>query len=53
MELAVEVGSGAMIFIPSFTKIGFGHSKCVGGGITDTQHGDCISLLSFFQNKDN
>jgi hypothetical protein len=39
---AVEMGSVAMIYIPSFMKIGSGILKLIGG---DTQHGDHISLL--------
>jgi hypothetical protein len=31
MKFAVEIGVDAMILIPSFTKIGFGHSKFVRG----------------------
>jgi hypothetical protein len=27
MKVAVEMGSGALIYIPSFRKIGSGHSK--------------------------
>jgi hypothetical protein len=46
MKYAVEMGLGAMIYIPSFIKIGSGIRKLmVGEGFTDTQHGDCISLL--------
>jgi hypothetical protein len=43
MKYAVEMGSGAMIYIPSFIKIGSGIQKLTGRG--DTQrHGDRISL---------
>jgi hypothetical protein len=46
MKYAIEMGSGSMIYVPSFMKI---------GGFTDThthrQHGDLISLLLFFHNK--
>jgi hypothetical protein len=38
------MGSGAMIYIPSFIKTGLGIHR---------QHGDLISLLSFFQNKES
>jgi hypothetical protein len=31
MKYAVEVGSGVMIYIPSFIKIGSGIQKLVGG----------------------
>jgi hypothetical protein len=50
MKYAVEMGSGAMIYIPSFIKIG-------GRGFTDKQahrqHGDRINLLLFLQNKES
>jgi hypothetical protein len=46
MKYATEMGSVAMIYIPSFIKIGSGIQKLiVGGGFTDTQDGDRISLL--------
>jgi hypothetical protein len=54
MKYAVEMGSGAMIYITSFTKMGLGIQKLIGGihRHTDTQthrqHGECISLLLFF-----
>jgi hypothetical protein len=35
-EVAVEMGSGAMIYVPSFIKIGSAIQKLV-GGYTDTQ----------------
>jgi hypothetical protein len=47
------MGSGAMIYVPSFIKIGGGIQKLI-RGYTDTaarQHGDFISLLLFFNNK--
>jgi hypothetical protein len=31
MKYAVEMGSGSMIYIPSFVKIGSGVQKLVGG----------------------
>jgi hypothetical protein len=37
MKYAVEMGSGAMIYIQSFIKIGSGIQKLMGGGFTDTQ----------------
>jgi hypothetical protein len=52
-----DVERGAMIYIPSFIKIGSGIQKLIGGihRHTDTQtHGegaDCISLLSFIFSK--
>jgi hypothetical protein len=36
MKYAVEMGSGAKIYIPSFIKIGSGIPKLI-GGYTDTQ----------------
>jgi hypothetical protein len=32
MKYAVQMGSGAMIYIPSFIKIGSGIQKLMGGG---------------------
>jgi hypothetical protein len=49
MKYAVEMGSGAMIYI----KIGSGIQKVNKGDTqTHTQHGDRISIL-FFQNKES
>jgi hypothetical protein len=48
------MGSGAVIYVPSFIKIGSGVQKLI-GGYTDTdththgQHRDFISLLYFFE----
>jgi hypothetical protein len=53
MKYAVEMGSGATIFIPCFIKIGSSNQKLIGGGGLQTQHGDLISLLLFFQNKES
>jgi hypothetical protein len=39
MKYAIEMGSGAMIYIPSFIKIGVGIQKL---------HGDLVSLFLFF-----
>jgi hypothetical protein len=44
MTYAAELGSGAMIYVPSFIKIGSGIQK-LKGGFTDTQDGDRISIL--------
>jgi hypothetical protein len=50
------MGSGAMIYVPSFIKIGSGIQRLM-GGYTDThththgQQGDSISLLYFLKNK--
>jgi hypothetical protein len=37
MEYAVDMDQGAMIYIPSFIKIGSGILKLMRGGYTDTQ----------------
>jgi hypothetical protein len=37
MKYAVEMGSGIMVYIPSFIKIGSGIQKLIGGGFSDTQ----------------
>jgi hypothetical protein len=47
---AVEMGSGVMIYIPTFIKIGSGIQKLVEGTYTQTHRyiGDLLSLLLFF-----
>jgi hypothetical protein len=53
MKYTVEMGSGAMIYVPSFIKIGSGIRKLIGVDMeTHRQQGDLISLLLFFQNKE-
>jgi hypothetical protein len=47
MKYSVEMSSGAMIFIPSFIKIGSTIQKLIGG--IHRQHGVRISLLLFFE----
>jgi hypothetical protein len=37
MKYAVEIGSDALIYIPSFMKIGSGIQTFFGGEYTDTQ----------------
>jgi hypothetical protein len=37
MKYAVEMGSGAMIYIASFIKIGSGIQKLRGAGFTDRE----------------
>jgi hypothetical protein len=39
MQCAVEMGSGVMIYIPSFIKTGSGIQTLI-WGYTDRQHGD-------------
>jgi hypothetical protein len=46
------MGSGAMIYVLGFIKIGSGIQKLMCGGFTDRQHGDIMSLRLFFQNKE-
>jgi hypothetical protein len=56
MKYAVEMGSGAVIYIISFVKIGSGIQKLMGGGggtQTHRQLGDGISLLLFIKNKES
>jgi hypothetical protein len=53
MKYAIEMGSGAMIYMLRFIMIGSGIQKLIGGNSqTHRQHGDRISLLSFFPNKE-
>jgi hypothetical protein len=49
------MGSGAMIYIPSFIRIGLGVKKLPQRNTkTHRQHGDLIILLSFiFQDKES
>jgi hypothetical protein len=37
VEYAVEMGTGAMMYIPNFIKIGSGIPKFIRRGCTDTQ----------------
>jgi hypothetical protein len=46
MKRAIEMGSAAMIYIPSFIKIDSGIQKLTAGDKqTQRQHGDLISLF--------
>jgi hypothetical protein len=45
MTYVVEIGSVAMIYIPSFIKIGSGIQELVGDTQTQKQHGDLISQI--------
>jgi hypothetical protein len=49
MKYDIEMGSGAMVYIPSFIKTGSGTEKLVAGA--HRRHGDRIRLLLFYQNK--
>jgi hypothetical protein len=53
MKHTVEMGSGAMIYVPSFIKIGSGIPKLIGDTQTHRQQGDLIRVLLFFQNKES
>jgi hypothetical protein len=54
MKYAVEMGSGAMIYISSFIKIGSGIQKLMGDDTQKhRQQGDLISLHLFFRNKES
>jgi hypothetical protein len=50
MKYAVDMGSVALIHIPSFIKIGSDIQKLIGG--IHRQHGNLIILLLFFKNKE-
>jgi hypothetical protein len=51
---AVEMGSGAVIYIPSFIRTGSGIQNLIGEDTqTHRHHGDLISVLLFFQNKES
>jgi hypothetical protein len=54
-ELRLELGSDALIYVHTkFHKVWFRHSKVDGGDAqTHRQHGDGMSLLLFFENKEN
>jgi hypothetical protein len=55
MKYAIEMGSGSMIYKPSFIKIGSGIQTLIGGIYIQKhrQQGDRISLLLFFKNKES
>jgi hypothetical protein len=46
MKYAIDMGSGAMEYIPIFIKIGSSIQKWL--GVTHRQHGDRINLILFF-----
>jgi hypothetical protein len=52
MKYPAEMSSGATIYIQHFTKTGSGIKKLTWGD-THRQHGDRISLLLLFQNKES
>jgi hypothetical protein len=50
VKYAFEIGSGVMIYVPSFIKIGSGIQKVtMGDSQTHRQHGHRISLLSLLK----
>jgi hypothetical protein len=53
IKCAFMMGSGAMIYIQIFIKIGSGIQKLIGRIRIYKQHGDVISLLLCFQNKES
>jgi hypothetical protein len=56
MKYASEMGSGAMIYIPSFIRIGSGIQKLIGArGFKDTQTAwrSHKPTFIFFQNKES
>jgi hypothetical protein len=55
MKYAAEIGSVAMIYMPSFIQIfSAGVQKLIGADTqTHKQHGDLVSLLLYFQNKES
>jgi hypothetical protein len=55
-EVAVEMASGATIYMPSFLKSGSGVQELLRGredSQSCRQHGDLIRLLLFFENMEN
>jgi hypothetical protein len=48
MNYTIEMGSGVMICIPSFIKIGSSVQKLIRGDSQTRRHGDLISLPFFF-----
>jgi hypothetical protein len=57
MKYAIEIVSRALIGKPSYIKICSGIQKLIDGNGEDSQthreHGDRISLLSLFQNRES
>jgi hypothetical protein len=49
-EVVVSMGSGAVMYIPGFIKIGSGAQKLMGWGEIHRrrQYGDLLSLLLFY-----
>jgi hypothetical protein len=54
MNYFLEVGSDAKTRVPVFINSGSGIQKLIAGINRHTrQHGDCKSMLLFFQNKES
>jgi hypothetical protein len=54
MKYAVDMGSGATIYVPSVIKIGSGIQKLIrGNSQTRRQHGDLVILRVVFHSKEN
>jgi hypothetical protein len=54
MKYVIEMASGAIVYTPSFIQICLGIQKLIGGDTqTHREHGDSISLLLFFINKES
>jgi hypothetical protein len=51
MKYAVEMGSGAMMYIPSFIKTGSGIHKSIRRGHTGTQSACRLQKSTFFSSK--
>jgi hypothetical protein len=49
MKYIIEVGSGAIIYMPSFIKIGSGIQKLIGGIRRHGKQADLTSLFLFFK----
>jgi hypothetical protein len=53
VKFAVKMGTGVMMCIPSFVKIGSAIHKLIQGIHKHTEHDDHIRLLLFFQNMES
>jgi hypothetical protein len=45
MKYVVEIGSGVLMYMPSFIKVAGGMQRLVVPALTDRKHGDAGSLL--------
>jgi hypothetical protein len=53
MKYAVEMGSGAMLHIPSFVKIGSGIQKLIGLDTQTAWKSHKLTFIFFFKNKES